>query len=235
VPDAAARAGSQVEAIDRPDLEILVPAGARSVLDVGCGTGSLGAALKRRGVARVVGIETTPEAAEIARGRLDEVVVGDVEAVELPFGDGEFDTIVYGDVLEHLVDPWSLLRAHRRLLAADGRVVVSTPNVAHWRVVLALLRGRWRYTAGGVMDVTHLRWFTRETLEEMLAQAGLHVLEDHSYLPRGRAWLVDRLTRGRFRHLLVWRHVVVAGQLPAPAPAKPAPPLSGGCVEPTPR
>lgn len=200
----------RVEQVERPDLEELVPRDARSVLDVGCGSGSLGAALKRRGVDRVVGIESDPDAARLARDRLDEVLELDLERDALPLPDGLFDCIVYGDVIEHLVDPWRIVREQRRLVAPGGRIVVSTPNVAHWPIVLALLRGRWTYTRAGPMDVTHLRWFTRSSLEALLAQAGYRVLEDHSHLPRGKARIADRLTRGRLRHLLVWRHVVVA-------------------------
>lgn len=205
-----ARTGLQVEDVERPDLEELVPQDARAVLDVGCGAGVFGAALKRRGVVRVVGIEKNPVTARRARERLDEVLELDLDTESLPFADASFDCIVYGDVLEHLVDPWALVAAQARLLAPGGCVVVSIPNVAHWQIVLALLRGRWDYTSAGPMDATHLRWFTRRTLEELLAQAGLRIVEDRSYLPHGKARLLDRLTRGQLRHLVVWRHVVGA-------------------------
>src|SRR3954466_2739730 len=100
-----ARSGSPPALNERPDLERLVPREARSVLDVGCGPGLLGAALKRRGVERVVGVELTPEAARRAAEVLDEVVVADVDVDELPFEDASFDCVIYGDVLEHLIDP----------------------------------------------------------------------------------------------------------------------------------
>lgn len=210
-PSVVARSGRQLARNERPDLERLVPADARDVLDVGCGLGLLGAALKRRGVTRVVGVELTPEAAREAREVLDEVLSVDVEAAELPFPDGSFDCLVYGDVLEHLVDPWRVLREHRRLVRPGGRVIVSVPNVGYWRVVADLARGRFEYAAYGTLDATHLRFFTGATLERLCEQAGLRVIRVETGLPpRSLSGLLDRLTHGRLAHLLVWRYVVVA-------------------------
>lgn len=181
------------------------------MLDVGCGQGILGAALKRRGAERVVGIELNPVAAEVARGVLDDVLVCDVEQTELPFEHGSFDVLLYGDVLEHLVDPWAVLRAHRVLLRPGGRVIVSVPNIGYWEVIRDLLRGRWEYASHGTLDATHLRFFTRRGLEALIRGAGLEVESVVTSIPaRGKAAWLNRLTRERFEHLLVWRYVVVA-------------------------
>jgi methionine biosynthesis protein MetW len=204
------RSGRQFAENDRPDLEALVPSDARIVLDVGCATGHLGAALKRRGVERVVGIELNPEAAREAEAVLDEVVCGNVDADELPWPDESFDCVVYGDVLEHLVDPWQVLRAQYRLVKPGGCVLVSIPNVGYWRVVVGLLRGRFEYTPDGSLDATHLRFFTRASVEELCRQAGLELVEVETSLDRGKSARLNRLTRGRLEHLLVWRYVVVA-------------------------
>jgi SAM-dependent methyltransferase len=206
-----ARSGRQVAENERPDLERLVPRHAVAVLDVGCGFGRLGAALKRRGVARVVGVELSPVAADAARDLLDEVVVGDVEAVELPFPEASFDCVVYGDILEHLVDPWRVLRRHRGLLRRDGVALLSIPNVGYWRVLVGLARGRFRYEAAGTLDRTHLRFFTLEGIEELCGQAGLRIERVHtSIAPGGKSDRLNRLTRRRLEHLLVWRYVVEA-------------------------
>lgn len=210
-----ARAGSQFVENDRPDLAALVPLDADAVLDVGCGPGQLGAELKQRGVARVVGIELNPRAAELAAGRLDEVITCDIETSELPFPDGSFDCIVYGDILEHLVDPWALLRAHRRLLRESGTVIVSMPNIGYWGVIRDLLRGRWEYTSFGTMDATHLRFGTLRTIRGMCEQAGLRVEAVHTSVPeRSKAGLFNRLTRRRLEHLLVWRYILEARPAP---------------------
>lgn len=215
MPDALVfRAGRQLAENDRPDLEALVPAEATAVLDVGCGPGRLGAALKRRGVARVVGVELTPEAAAAAAEVLDEVVTVDLDRAELPFPPGSFDCIVYGDVLEHLVDPWGVLRAHRPLLRTGGVVLVSIPNVAYWRVAADLLRGRFEYRGAGSLDATHLRFFTRRSIVALCEQAGLEVERVVTSVPPGtRSDLLNRVTGGRLEHLLVWRYVVVARAL----------------------
>ena len=119
----------------------------KRVLDVGCATGYLGEALIARGC-RVSGVEIDPESASRAAKLLDEVVVADLAQVDLVahFGAASFDVVVLGDILEHLTDPDRLLRHVTRLLAPGGSVVISTPNVTHGSLRLALLQGRWRYT-----------------------------------------------------------------------------------------
>jgi SAM-dependent methyltransferase len=206
-----ARSGSQFAVNERPDIEELVPPHTQALLDVGCGTGRLGGSLKTLGIPRVVGVELNPRAAAEARAMLDEVVVADIEKDPLPFADGSFDCIVYGDILEHLVDPWTTLHSQRRLLTPAGAVVVSIPNVAYWRNVLDILRGRWEYTPSGTLDATHLRFFTWAGIEQLLDQAGYRVERVKTPLVRGgKAWILNRITRGRLEHLLTWRYVVVA-------------------------
>ena len=161
----------------RPELLALVPESAERVLDVGCGAGRLGEALKARQAARVVGIEVVPEAARRARGRLDEVFEGDAETLELSFEDGAFDCVVCGDVLEHLRDPERFLERVRGWLVPDGRVVASLPNVRHHSVVSALLDGNWSYEPAGLLDETHLSFFTRRDMVDLFERAGFQVAE----------------------------------------------------------
>lgn len=152
-----------------------VPSGSR-VLDVGCATGWLGEALAEERCV-VHGIELDPEAAEIARGRLASVVVGDAQtfAYAEHFGADAFDVVVLADVLEHCTAPEQVLEGVLSVLSPGGRVIVSVPNVAHGSVRLALLQGRWRYTPLGLLDQTHLRFLTWVTLQELLTRAGLLV------------------------------------------------------------
>lgn len=151
---------------------------AARVLDVGCATGYLAQALRDAGSA-VSGIEYDVAAAEQARPHLDALVVGDVERLDLvgEFGSGSFDAVVYGDVLEHLVDPATTLVRTRELLAEGGRVVASVPNVAHGAVRLSLLGGEFPYTETGLLDRTHLRFFTRATVEALFRDAGYTLVE----------------------------------------------------------
>ena len=163
----------------RPELRALVPADARRVLDVGCGGGALGAALKAERGCEVVGLEGVPEAAVAAAARLDAVHEVDLELLgELPYPAGYFDAIVLGDVLEHLRDPEALLMALLPRLAAHGVLVMSIPNVKHWSVVVPLLlHDTWTYKDAGLLDRTHVHFFTLEEIGAMLDRLGLAARE----------------------------------------------------------
>lgn len=145
----------------------------KRVLDVGCASGYFARALAENGCT-VSGVEYDADAAEEARPALAELVVGDLEQLDLvaQLGQGRFDVVVFGDVLEHLRDPLPVLRQARTLLAPGGYVVISIPNVAHGAVRLQLLRGRFDYRPTGLLDSTHIRFFTRDNLEVLLHDAG---------------------------------------------------------------
>jgi SAM-dependent methyltransferase len=132
----------------------LVDPSCRRVLEVGCGEGHLGALLQARGH-RVVGLELVPEVAERARTRLSEVLTADVEVAGFPFPPQAFDAILFPDVLEHLVDPWRVLREAAVVLRDDGVVVASIPNVQNIDVIRRLLQGRWDYRERGILDRGH--------------------------------------------------------------------------------
>ena len=146
----------------------------RHVLDVGCSSGYLAEPLAAR-ENTIVGIELDPEEARAAEAFCERVLVGDIETMELPLEPESFDVVLCGDVVEHLRDPGRALRRLRPLLRPDGRLVVSTPNVANWAIRLSLLGGRWRYTDRGILDRSHTHLFTRATLTEMLEEAGYRV------------------------------------------------------------
>lgn len=164
-----------------PDLLRVIPADARVVLEVGCGAGALAQHyLRYNPAAEYLGIERDPEAAEVARTRLERVVVGDADTLDLDalgLEPGSVDALVFGDVLEHMVDPWSVLRRLAPLLRPGGQAVACIPNVQHWSVLLDLLRGRWEYQDEGLMDRTHLRFFAAEGLAPLFAGAGLGVYD----------------------------------------------------------
>ena len=160
-----------------PDLLALMPAG-RKILEVGCSTGALAQAYQQKnGQTDYWGIEFDPKAADMAKRYCSQVTALDVESMS----DKELAELstrncwVFGDVLEHLRDPWRLLARIRKVLPADGCVVVSLPNAQHWSVQAKLAIGDFRYTDGGLMDRTHLRWFTRATMLEMFQNAGYRI------------------------------------------------------------
>lgn len=144
----------------------------KRVLDVGCGRGQMGRILSEQFGCTVTGIEINPELAQECVG-YQRVIVGSAEDERLLTSlSDQFDVILCGDVLEHLRWPEIPLRAFHRLLAPDGYLLLSVPNVAQIRIRLMLLRGRWDYTPEGIMDETHLRWFTLATLHTLVARCG---------------------------------------------------------------
>ena len=165
--------------VANPDLLSRIPLTARTMLDVGCAGGALGAAYRRLNPrARLLGIERDPVAAQFAARRLDQVANVDVEAVPLPFPlDAPIDCLVYGDVLENLRDPLQVLRSQVPALSPDGVVLLCVPNIEHWSFVKRLLDGSWEYEGHGLLDTHHLRWFTPRNTRELLEQAGLVPLD----------------------------------------------------------
>ncbi|MHB1523811.1 MAG: methyltransferase domain-containing protein [Candidatus Dormibacteria bacterium] len=154
-----------------------IPASAR-VLDIGCATGSFGLALTAERSCQVTGIEVNPQLAEKARTRGLEVLVADVQAIPLRnlVGGRQFDVIILADVLEHLLEPRELLIQLHELLAAGGRVLVSIPNITHVDIQVMLSQDEWRYRSSGLLDSTHLRFFTLRTFSQMAAVCGFDVV-----------------------------------------------------------
>ena len=150
----------------------------RRVLELGCATGSATRVFRDRRCS-ITAVEIDPEAAQLAKEWADEVIVGDLDTLDLraALGDATFDVIVAADVLEHLKDPERCLRACLENLRPGGEIVLSIPNIAHVDARLSLLRGDFNYQRYGLLDETHLRFFTRRTLEEFLAETGLVALE----------------------------------------------------------
>jgi O-antigen biosynthesis protein len=171
---------------DKVDLEsgsvhadvVRLVGGAPRVLELGPATGYMSRAFAAAG-STVVGVELDPEMAERAEEFCERVVVGDLDTLDFAaeFGEERFDAIVAADVLEHLKDPLEALNRLRPFLKPDGFFVISVPNIAHGSVRLALLSGDFKYGEIGLLDSTHLRFFTRETLERLLDDAELGLIE----------------------------------------------------------
>jgi 2-polyprenyl-3-methyl-5-hydroxy-6-metoxy-1,4-benzoquinol methylase len=175
----------------RPELQKLIPLTAETILDIGCGSGALGAVLKARQACSVVGVELVPEAAESARSKLDRVHTGTIEQHLPQFEQGYFDCIIMADVLEHMVDPYTLLHELSVLLTPTGCAVISLPNVRHWSVVKDLLEGRFDYKNEGIMDRTHLRFFTMSSAVAMINGAGYDIDQIHAVVYPGHPFPAD--------------------------------------------
>lgn len=198
-------------------VSALLPGPMGRVLDVGCGAGSTLAELRASGACRwTAGIELVPEAAADARrAGIDVVIEGSIEEhdFERDFAPHSLDAILCLDVLEHLLDPWTTVRRLSALLAPKGVLIASLPNVRNTAVVLPLLfRGRWSYEPFGLLDRTHLRFFTRETAVALVESGGLRV---DVVRPVGTDWSVRKrvarmMTFGAFDDLFAFQYLIRA-------------------------
>ena len=167
--------------------------GGGSILELGCHEGDFGEYLLEQGYS-VMGIESDSRAADVARGRGLDVHVFDLEdGTTLPWPAKRFDVILAMDVLEHLRDPASVLSQLRANLSKQGLLIVTGPNVAYWANRLELLRGRWEYQEAGILDSTHLRFYTFDTWKALVSSAGFRV--DAAEAAEGYLPLEHRLAR----------------------------------------
>lgn len=184
----------------------LFPARIASVLDVGCGRGEYLRLCHDRGATRLVGIELRPDTARLllSESFVTEVIVSGIDDLPPELYRAEFDLIVAGFVLEHVPNPWSTLNRLKAMLAEDGRILVSLPNVRFWRVSCGLFfRGEWQYQREGVLDWTHLRFFSLRTMQELFRDSGLLIeAVEPEFSPRAASF--DRLTLGSMRQFLAY-------------------------------
>jgi 2-polyprenyl-3-methyl-5-hydroxy-6-metoxy-1,4-benzoquinol methylase len=204
----------------RHDILQLLPADARTFLDVGCATGELGRALKsERPAVNVVGVEHDPIMAKVAEQYLDEVVCGDVHQIDAlmeGISMKKFDVIVCGDILEHLSDPWKITRDLACLLEDDGILVVSLPNIGHLSTHFNLLfRKTWPYRSRGIHDATHLRFFSFQNVISLLVQANLTVVDiKRNFRLMDRPGKINKIARflavPGLRDPLTYQYLVIA-------------------------
>lgn len=163
-----------------PDLIDLLPLNAKRVIDVGCGTGVIAKQYHHRASPEYyLGVEIVPEDAEVARQFCSECILGNIEEFNAQEWESlaDFDLWVFGDVLEHLYDPWKVLKKVRNSIAAGGQVLSCIPNAQNWWLQARMSTGDWRYEDKGLLDRTHIRFFTRQTIEEMFQEAGFEITE----------------------------------------------------------
>lgn len=178
------------------------------VLELGCAAGVLSREMVKTGCA-VTGIELSEASAVLAKENCEQLICGDIEDEAVwKAVVGPFDAVVCADVLEHLRDPAKVLRRIRPLLASGGRLIVAVPNVAHYSVRWSLLLGRFEYGEFGILDSTHLRFYTRASLEKMIRDQGFAIREAIGNVPpfpgdtlarRAGLWWAKRFFNGILR------------------------------------
>lgn len=184
-------------------LEELAKDPAARILEIGCGTGATGEAALATGRAGFYrGVEFDPESAARARSVLTDVICANVETLDPALIADSYDVLILSEVLEHLIDPWGVMKSLAPFVKPGGRVYASSPNISHHKVIRSLIAGRFEYEAEGVMDRTHVRWFTPASYRSMFEDAGFLTVSVGPVAPYpGKARLINRLTGGRFAHL----------------------------------
>jgi O-antigen biosynthesis protein len=181
----------------------LIKEGPNRILDLGCASGRVGHHLLERGKAReMIGAEIFAPAAEEAAKLYNKVFVGDVEEMAFDYVD-YFDYVICGDILEHLKNPYKVVLKISTMLKQGGSLLVCVPNVRNFRVLKSLIfRGQWEYVSSGILDRTHLRFFTRRSCRRMLEEAGLRVYHEEMIVYGPKKKLANHATLGLFREFL---------------------------------
>jgi 2-polyprenyl-3-methyl-5-hydroxy-6-metoxy-1,4-benzoquinol methylase len=183
-------------------------------LDVGCGAGLVSAALRERGLVKEAhGVELSPNAKAEAAKKLDRVFAEDLSASEPKEILGPYDLVLCLDVLEHMYDPWTALRRIRKLLGPQGTLLVSIPNVRNFRASFPLLiRGDWKYDEAGILDSTHIRFFTKKTARQLVEGAGFEIVKIGSSgkQPYSKTWWANLFTLNLLREFFEIQYFIVA-------------------------
>jgi SAM-dependent methyltransferase len=181
-----------------PDLLEVIPTTCRKLIEIGCSSGALAREYKKINPgSRYLGVEIDPDYVQLAGRYCDEVFMMSIEAAteEFAVSSRDADCWIFGDSLEHLVDPWRVLAKVRQGLPSNGCVVACIPNAQHWSVQARLCCGEFRYEEAGLLDRTHLRWFTRMTIIEMFQSAGFRIIE-------GRPRIFDEAKRDQILEVI---------------------------------
>jgi 2-polyprenyl-3-methyl-5-hydroxy-6-metoxy-1,4-benzoquinol methylase len=187
----------------RPEILAIVPTTVNSVLDVGCGAGTFGSTLKNKLGCEVWGIEPVTGAAKEAEKILDNVLPGLFDEA-LPNINRKFDLVCFNDVLEHMYDPWDCLMKTKSLLNEDGMVIASMPNILHYQEFFSILFNKdWQYAEAGIMDKTHMRFFTKKSMVRMFEDCQYTVLKIHGLdpTPSKKMDLLSLLSFGYFSEM----------------------------------
>lgn len=163
---------------ERFEMIAYVPKTAKKILEVGCGAGVFAAQLKEKLDAEIWGVEIDEKAASLAKDKIDKLLVGDIYKLLSELPDAYFDCIIFNDLLEHLIDPFKIISEIKNKLTKNGVVVSSIPNVRYFRILKdLLLKKEWRYQDSGILDKSHLRFFTQKSIVDMFKTLGYEILK----------------------------------------------------------
>ena len=202
----------------RREIAPLLPPGRLRVLEIGCGAGATLAWMKESGIAsETVGIDISSVPADTARLYVDTMIEADAETTDLPASLGNFDAILCLDVLEHMVDPWGFIERIQERLTPDGVMISSIPNVRHLKVLIPLLfQSRWDYVNEGILDRTHLRFFTESSARDLMSTGTLRVQKVIRHIPPkgSKSYRFNLWTLGLLRSFMVMQFLISARRQP---------------------
>ena len=198
----------------RSEILPLLPQKINRLLEIGCGSGNTLKHIKDNYQCDwACGVELVHEAAEIARSKVDLVIEGSIENIDLPIEPETFDVILCLDVLEHLINPWKVMSKLGVLLKSDGVIIASIPNVRHFSVVRPLIfQGKWEYANERILDKTHLRFFTRSAAIMLIEFSGLKVdmIKERGIVRGSKTWVANLVTFSMFKQFFVLQYLIRA-------------------------
>jgi SAM-dependent methyltransferase len=199
----------------RAELIEMIPLIRGRFLEIGCGTGGTLELLKQRGAAYTAGIDINAESIKMAIDRgVDAAIVADIEKDELPYREKEFDCIILADVLEHLYDPWNTLKKVTYYLADDGYLLLSLPNIKYYKVLRRLIfHDEWTYEDAGILDTTHVRFFTLKEIHRILKSSGLKsVLVKKNFSSSIRMKILNKLLFRKLDNFFTYQYYILASK-----------------------
>ncbi len=191
---------------NRVEIKSIIPENVKTILDVGCGTG---ATWKNEEKFIVTGIEINPEIAREAEENLYKVVIDDVEKIEL--GNAKFDCIVFADILEHLYNPWDVLKKYKEYLKDNGFIVASIPNIQFYKILRKLIfKGEWQYKDYGILDIDHIRFFTLKTIIRLFKSADIEIVKiNRKFKGSKRYRYISKLFFNSFDNFLTAQFIIL--------------------------
>ncbi len=188
-----------------------IPLGDNKILEIGCGQGATLIKLKELGKAsEVVGLDINKDVLLKNRYKLDNILIGDIESLEIPYSEEYFDIIICADILEHLIDPWNTIKKLKKYIKNSGLLIVSIPNIRYIKSIYSIaVMGDFKYSDAGILDKTHLRFFCKRNMEELIHYAGFYILKMIFEIPP-KYHLLNKLTLGFFNEFFVSQYIFVA-------------------------
>ena len=197
--------------IVREEILDLIPSSTKRLLDVGCGTGTISSMAKKKfNIDEVVGIEKFEKAASVASARLDKVICGDIESIQLEYDNNYFDCILCADIFEHLINPENVIRKLHSLLSENGVMITSLPNIRHVVPLLKIIFDRLEHEESGVLDKTHLHFYTLHTMKKMFTESGFEIQRiEYNRSISLKFKVANIITLGLFKPFSIYQYIFV--------------------------